>query len=120
VPDLPILDPQQIQMLIDLDPEGAPALIAELVQILEEDAPKRLAELAEALARGSAEDASGAAHALKGGVSNLGLLRLAAVAKEAEKLGREKNVAAIQPLVPRLQEEFQAALAELKRTYLKG
>lgn len=107
-------------MLIDLDPEGAPALIAELVQIFEEDGPKRISELEEALARGSAEEATGAAHALKGGVSNLGLARLAATAKEAERLGRDKQLEAIRPLVPRLQEEFQAALAELKRTYLKG
>lgn len=106
-------------MLIDLDPEGAPALIAELVQIFEEDAPKRLEELEQALARNSPEDATGAAHALKGGVSNLGLVRLAAIAKDAERLGRERQLEAIQPLLPRLQEEFQAALAELKRVYLK-
>jgi HPt (histidine-containing phosphotransfer) domain-containing protein len=120
VPDSPILDPQQIQMLIDLDPEGAPALIAELVQIFEEDAPKRLQELEDALARGSAEDASGAAHALKGGVSNLGLAKMAAIAKEAEKLGRDKDVEGIKPLVPKLYEAFREALAELKRVYLKG
>lgn len=109
-----------MQMLIDLDPEGAPALIAELVTIFEEDAPKRIQELEAGLAKGNAEEVSGAAHALKGGVSNLGLTRMAAVARDAEKLSREQNLEPVHALVPKLKETFAEALATLKDTYLKG
>lgn len=116
----PILDPQQIQMLIDLDPEGAPALIQELVEIFEEDAPKRLADLSAALASSNAEDATGAAHALKGGVANLGLARLADLAQSAERLSRERNLEAVHPYVPKLHQAFDEALGELKRVYLNG
>ncbi len=107
-------------MLIELDPDGAPALIAELVSIFEEDAPKRIEEIEEGLEKGIPEDVSGAAHALKGGVSNLGLVRMAAIAKDAERLGRDKDLSAVAPLVPKLKEAFAEALAELKRVYLQG
>lgn len=107
-------------MLIELDPEGAPALIAELVTIFDEDAPKRIQEIEEGLQKGIPEDVSGAAHALKGGVSNLGLARMAAIAKDIERFGRDKNLEAVVPLVPKLKEAFVEALQALKDTYLKG
>ncbi len=112
--DLPIIDPKQLDMLRELDPEGAPELIRELVGIFEEDAPLRVADLKAALAAGSAPDASAAAHALKGGVANLGLARLAELARQAEHAAREGHLAPVAALVEPIEAGITEAVAALK------
>lgn len=115
--ELPIIDPRQLEMLRDLDPEGAPELIRELIGIFEEDAPMRVAELRKALDAGAAEDASAAAHALKGGVANLGLARLAELARQAEHAARNGELAPVAALVDPIEAGIQEALAALKAAY---
>ena len=115
--DLPIIDPRQLDMLRDLDPEGAPELIRELIGIFEEDAPSRIVELRKALDAGSAEDASAAAHALKGGVANLGLARLAELARQAEHAARNGELAPVEALMEPLAAGIEEALAALKAGY---
>lgn len=112
--DLPIIDPRQLDMLRELDPEGATELIRELIGIFEEDAPVRMADLRKALDAGSAEDASAAAHALKGGVANLGLARLAELARQAEHAARNGELAPVEALVGPLEAGIREALAALK------
>lgn len=114
VSELPIIDPKQLDMLRELDPEGAPELIRELVGIFEEDAPLRMADLRAAVAAGSAPDASAAAHALKGGVANLGLARLAELARQAEHAARNGEIAPVAALIEPLEAGIQEALAALK------
>ena len=116
VSELTFIDPRQLDMLRDLDPEGAPDLIRELIGIFEEDAPIRMADLRKGLAEGSAEDVSAAAHALKGGVANLGLARLAELARQAENAGRSGDLAVVEGLVAPIEAAIQEAVAALKAT----
>lgn len=114
VSELPIIDPKQLDMLRELDPEGATELIRELIGIFEEDAPLRVADLKAALAAGSALEAGHAAHALKGGVANLGLARLAELARQAEHAAREGNLAPVAALVAPIEAGIQEGLEALK------
>ena len=115
--DLPIIDPRQLDMLRDLDPDGAMDLIRELIDIFAEDAPQRLADLRKGLAEGLAEDVSAAAHALKGGVANLGLARLAELARQAEHAARNGELAPVEALVGPIEAGIAEALAALRASY---
>lgn len=112
--ELPIIDPKQLDMLRELDPEGATELIRELIGIFEEDAPLRVADLKAAVASGSTTDAGHAAHALKGGVANLGLARLAELARQAENAAREGNLAPVAALIAPIEAGIEEGIAALK------
>ncbi len=114
VSELPIIDPKQLDMLRELDPEGASDLIRELIGIFEEDAPLRVADLKAAVASGSTTDAGHAAHALKGGVANLGLARLAELARQAENAARDGNMAPVAALIGPIEAGIQEGLDALK------
>jgi PAS domain S-box-containing protein len=88
--------------------------LAEVARIFLADAPKRLAEIRQAIARGDPAALRGAAHTLKGAVSNFGARAAADAAFELQKLGDAGNLAEAQRVLERLETEMKAVRAELR------
>lgn len=72
-----------------------------------EDTPNYLMRLEQAVKDINADIARQMAHAIKGSSSNLGAINLAQVAKQAEELALEGQIAEIAPLLPRLRSAFE-------------
>ncbi len=77
-----------------------------------EDTPLSIDQLAHAVADGDSHAAGAAAHAIKGSSGNLGAVRLAQLAKEAEDLARSERLADLSDGLPALRGAFaEVALA---------
>ena len=107
-----ILDLATLEELLSLD-DGATGLLLEMIGLFQEDGPQRLAQLKEACEAGDTQAAGEAAHALKGAAGTLGAVELRAIAGEAERLARLKEIPAILALIPNLESSYPRFLAAL-------
>lgn len=73
-----------------------------------EDTPDYLDQLEQAVKEGDANKARASAHAIKGSSGNLGAVNLAQIAKQAEELALEQQVAEIASLLPHMRIAFEA------------
>lgn len=92
-------------------------LIQELIGLLKEDAPPRIEALRAALAAGDAGGVLQEAHQLKGALGNLGLVRIADLARTVEVLAREGMLASAGPAADALPEAYREALAALEAAH---
>lgn len=109
-----ILNPDAIQALRDLSPDGNDEFLRELITIFLTDTPKQLTQLDEALARQDAALVIRAAHTIKGSSGNFGAEPFAAVAKQIESEAKTGNLAGAVALVPELKRGFANVAAALK------
>jgi HPt (histidine-containing phosphotransfer) domain-containing protein len=111
--ELPILDPHPLQELLEIG--AGVELVQELIGILREDVPLRMALMQSGLEARDTEKVMMEAHQLKGSSGNLGLLRLAELARQIEaeaRAGRLEQVPAWLKAIPGALEEGLAALGE--------
>jgi HPt (histidine-containing phosphotransfer) domain-containing protein len=109
MPNNPILNPESIQALRDLSPEGDTAFLRELIAIYLADTPGQLAQLESALINGDAALVIRAAHTIKGSSGNFGALELAQVAQEVESRAKASDLVAVNAILP----EFKRSLAQV-------
>jgi len=79
------------------------------------ETPRRLAKMREALARGDAADLSFVAHSLKGISAQLGVVRVATVSSDLERLGREGELGGAAGLLNELEREIARAVPLLEQ-----
>ena len=115
MPDLPIIDPDAITNLRELNPGDNGEFLREIVGIYVEDTPKRLAELRGAFAAGDAPALTRAAHTIKGSSSNVGAAALRSAAERLEHMARSEGLGGAAPLVAECEAQFALVLAELKK-----
>lgn len=99
---------------------AGPDLVQELIGLLKEDAPPRIEALRSALAAGDADRVLQEAHQLKGALGNLGLARIADLARRVESLAREGSLASAGPVADALPEAYREAVAALEAAHLPG
>lgn len=116
--DAPI-DPAAIENLRALNPDDDDAFLKDIITIFLEDTPQRIAELKDSLAAWDQPKFTRAAHSIKGSSSNLGAGGLRSVAEELEHLSRNSGLDNVQPLIDKMQAEFESARAELGK-YMTG
>jgi HPt (histidine-containing phosphotransfer) domain-containing protein len=119
MPANPSIDPQVIEGLRALSPEGGAEFLKELVDIYLQDTPERLTELELALARQDAPTVTRAAHTIKGSSSNFGAQELARLAQEIELAGKAANLTAAASAAPGLKAEY-ARVAEALHKIVSG
>ena len=91
--------------------------IGELIDAYLDDTPRLLNELAESLAQQDATKFSRMAHSIKSSSASLGALFFSAQAKELEMIGKQGDLAGVQPKVEHLKMNYvqvQQKLRELK------
>ncbi|HTB80632.1 MAG TPA: Hpt domain-containing protein [Opitutaceae bacterium] len=109
----PILDPEALENLRALDPDGGDVFLREVAGIFLEDTPKRLAELEQSLAAADAATFIRAAHSIKGSSANLGAMALRAVAEQIEHNAKKEGLAGAGALIGELKTEFDRARTAL-------
>ena len=105
----PTLNPDAIQALRELSPEGDTEFLRELIDIYLADTPKQLAQLEEALAKQDAALVIRAAHSIKGSSGNFGAQEFARLAHEMESHAKANDLAAVNAAMP----EFKLRLAQV-------
>jgi HPt (histidine-containing phosphotransfer) domain-containing protein len=106
VSDLPVLDPNPLQDLLDIG--AGLEVVRELIDMLREDVPIRMVQLKAALESSDVKLVMMEAHQLKGSLSNLGLVRFADLARLVEEQARAGSLEG----VPAWLEQFPGAFAE--------
>jgi HPt (histidine-containing phosphotransfer) domain-containing protein len=88
--------------------------VGELVATFLEDAPEQIAELRAAWTRRDAETFRRAAHSLKSNSATFGALRLAALARELEVMGKDNRLEGESGKLNQLEGVYQKVAQELK------
>ena len=110
-----VINPEAIQALRELSPDGDGEFLRELIGIFLEDTPKHFAQLEDALARQDAAVMTRAAHTIKGSSGNFGAEQFARLAKDIESAGKAGNIPAAAALIPELERQFEKVAAALKQ-----
>ena len=114
---VPILDLEQVQELIDLDQSsgvGGSGVFDGFLTLFAKQGPERVMTLQ---AKSDAEDWAGVgaiAHAFKGSSASLGAARLASICRQIELAGKKGDGAAVRSLLPQIEPAHAEALAALK------
>ncbi len=110
-----LINPDAIQALRDLSPEGDGEFLRELVGIFLADTPKQFLQLDEALARQDPLGVTRAAHTIKGSSGNFGAEAFARLAGDIEAAAKANNLPAAALQVPELKRQFAQVANALKQ-----
>jgi len=110
----PTLDLDALASLRELQETGEPDIVVEIGGLFLEHAPQKLAAIREAAEREDARGLQMAAHSLKSSSAYVGAIRLSALCKELEELGRSGSLEEAAEKVRDLTAEFLRAKAALK------
>lgn len=107
--DLPILDAETVQGLVDLDRESGGGLLEELYGMFRTTVSERTGQIAQAVKAGDANALEHAAHALKGSAMAVGLSRVAEACLALERAGREAALDGTSAMADTLDKEIETA-----------
>jgi HPt (histidine-containing phosphotransfer) domain-containing protein len=113
--ELPVLDPESIESLRALGADGDDSFLKEIIGIFIDDTPVRLKEMRDAFAANDQATFSRAAHSIKGSSSNLGALRLRALAEMLERSSKTSDLTGLDAELPKIEAEFAIAKVELEK-----
>jgi HPt (histidine-containing phosphotransfer) domain-containing protein len=111
----PIINPEAIQALRELSPDGDGEFLRELIAIYLADTPKQIEQLEAALTGQDAAVVTRAAHTIKGSSGNFGAEEFARLAKDIEAAGKAGNLPAAAALVPEFKRQFEKVATALKQ-----
>jgi histidine phosphotransfer protein HptB len=109
------IDPEAIENLKALNPDDDNAFLKEIIGIFLEDTPQRIAELKQCLVSFDQPTFTRAAHSIKGSASNLGAIKVRALAEKLEHQSRNSGLNGLESLMGSLESEFAIAKNELER-----
>jgi HPt (histidine-containing phosphotransfer) domain-containing protein len=108
----PILDPDIIAGLRQLNQPGEPDMVQQVLTLFLEDATLRLDDIANAIDRRDGPALQRAAHTFKGAAASIGASRLQEPCRELELLGKNSTLDDAPRLLERVREEFARVRVE--------
>lgn len=102
-----ILDPQAIETLRALSPDGGSDFVREIAAIFLEDTPQRIAELDQSMQAQDVTRFVRAAHSIKGSAANMGASDLRSIAERLELSVKGTGLPASPELVTGLKSEYR-------------
>ena len=112
---LPLIDSEAINNLRALGSDDDDSFLREIVALFLEDTPKRFEELRTSKLAGVLDGVARAAHSVKGSASNLGAMRVRAVAEKLEYAAKQNGLDGLEALQAELESEFAEAQVELRK-----
>ncbi|HEY3568127.1 MAG TPA: ATP-binding protein [Thermoanaerobaculia bacterium] len=109
------LDEARLASLRRLGDSTGKPLIQSLIETYLAETPRRLERMREAVERTDAADLTFVAHSLKGISAQIGVVRVAELSAEIERLGRDAELAGATALLAELEREVGRALPLLER-----
>jgi HPt (histidine-containing phosphotransfer) domain-containing protein len=108
------LDQSVLASLRELQDEGDPDIVAEVGGLFLKHSPDKVKAILVALETGDAKGLYLAAHSLKSSSAYIGAMRLSALARDLEMMGRSGALEGARDLADRMQEEFNLATKALQ------
>jgi len=108
------LDMKVIDDYREIDPSGGMGLARKVLQVFLDRSIDTIELLQQAMDSGDAESVRRCAHALKSSSANVGAVRLSAMFRELESLGRSQALGDAAPLVAAARREYDRALGEIR------
>jgi HPt (histidine-containing phosphotransfer) domain-containing protein len=119
-----VLDQSVLASLRELQDEGDPDIVEEVGGLFIKHSPEKVKAILEAAGKDDAKGLQIAAHSLKSSSAYIGAMRLSALAKELEMMGRSGSLEGAREGADKLQEEFDLAVKaveeEIKRSGGEG
>lgn len=114
------LDPKVLGELRTLEAAGAQGLVQRVAEAFLQSSPSLAQAIDAASAASNPEALRQAAHALKSSSANIGAIRLSALCRELEQLGRDGRTAGAKDLASRARHEYDRVTAALEDLLLRG
>jgi len=109
-----VIDRSALATLRELQEEGEPDIVAEVGGLFLKHAPDKMSAIEQATEKGDAKGLQIAAHSLKSSSAYVGAMRLSAMSKELEQMGRSGELEGAKELVELLKAECLRVVAALK------
>jgi HPt (histidine-containing phosphotransfer) domain-containing protein len=108
------IDMTVLTSLRELQEEGDPDIIAEVVGLFLKHSPEKIAAIMHAAEDGDAKGLQLAAHSLKSSSAYVGAMRLSAMSKELEQMGRSQIMEGAKKKAERLSAEYARVMTALE------
>ena len=109
-----VIDRSVLASLRELQDEGDPNIIAEVGGLFIKHSPGKVNAIMQSVENGDARGLHMAAHSLKSSSAYVGAMRLSALAKELELMGRSNSLDGAIELAQRLKTEFAQVMTVLE------
>ncbi|MDD1748284.1 MAG: Hpt domain-containing protein [Methanothrix sp.] len=110
-----VIDRSVLASLRELQEEGDPDIIAEVGGLFIKHSPEKVNAIMQSAERGDAKGLQLAAHSLKSSSAYVGAMRLSALAKELEMMGRSNSLEGAKEKAQRLKTEFELVMTALEK-----
>jgi HPt (histidine-containing phosphotransfer) domain-containing protein len=107
------LDRAALNKIRALQNDGGAEILIKVVNLYLENSPKQLQAIQQSIAQGDAAKLRNAAHSLKSSSASLGATTLAALCKEIEEKGRNRQMHGLETTLSVLEFEYAAACRAL-------
>ncbi|VVB73052.1 Hpt domain protein [uncultured archaeon] len=108
------IDRTVLTSLRELQEEGDPDIIAEVGGLFLKHSPEKIAAIMKAAENGDAKGLQMAAHSLKSSSAYVGAMRLSAMSKELEQMGRSQIMDGANEKAKRLSAEYSRVMTALE------
>jgi len=110
----PVLDPDVVEQLRDLERRGDVELLRQLADVFERDVPLKLEAMRAAVATGDGAGVAREAHSLKGSTANVGALEMSRWCAEIEQLAVRGEFDAVVPKAAQIEAQLPSVIAALR------
>ena len=110
-----VIDRSVLASLRELQEEGDPDIIAEVGGLFIKHSPEKVNAIMQSVESGDAKELQIAAHGLKSSSAYVGAMRLSALAKELEMMGRSNSLEGAKEKAQRLKTEFELVMTALEK-----
>jgi len=119
LPTSELLDPEQLQMLLEAGASDSGELFREIFGMFEEESLNKMEEIKAFAAEGKSEELSRSAHAIAGSSANVGGREVWLQAKEIENLCKAGRLEEARGRIPTLEETYHSTL-KILREFARG
>ncbi len=110
-----VIDRSVLASLRELQDEGDPDIIAEVGGLFLKHSPDKVNAILQSVQSNDAKGLQLAAHSLKSSSAYIGAMRLSAMAKELEMMGRSSSLQGATELAQKLKAEFSLVMTALEK-----
>jgi HPt (histidine-containing phosphotransfer) domain-containing protein len=110
-----VIDRSVLASLRELQDEGDPDIIAEVGGLFLKHSPDKVNAILQSVESNDAKGLQLAAHSLKSSSAYIGAMRLSAMAKELEMMGRSSSLQGAVELAQELKAEFSLVMTALEK-----
>jgi HPt (histidine-containing phosphotransfer) domain-containing protein len=110
-----VIDRSVLASLRELQDEGDPDIIAEVGGLFLKHSPDKVNAILQSVESNDAKGLQLAAHSLKSSSAYIGAMRLSAMAKELEMMGRSSSLQGAVELAEKLNAEFSLVMTALEK-----